>query len=171
MPKQHYSIGFASSMFQTSGPRCGDSDWTEDARRGGVPDSTQPKPLWDNIDERLDRMKDVGANIFRISIEWSHVEPTPGHFDEAVLAQYEHLIDGCIARGIQPMLTLHHFASPLWFSEKGGFEREENIQDFVNYCKTVFSRLSAKVPLWCTINEPAVLAMMGYYLGKFPPPS
>lgn len=169
MPTQPYRIGFASSMFQTSGPRCGESDWTESARRGRVPDSTQPKPLWDNIDERLDRMKDVGATIFRISIEWSHVEPTPGHFDEAVLAQYEHLIDGCIARGIQPMLTLHHFNSPLWFSELGGFEQEKNIQYFVNYSKTVFSRFSSKVPLWCTINEPGVFAMMGYLLGKFPP--
>jgi beta-glucosidase len=162
-------IGFASSMFQTSGPLCGDSNWTEDARIGNVPDSTQAIPHWNNFEADLDLMARAGAETYRISIEWSHVEPVRGQFDAEVLAQYQRLVDACIARGIKPMLTLYHFNEPSWFTELGGFEKQANIAHFTAYCRHVFNALSPTVSLWCTINEPAVQAYMGYFLGKFPP--
>lgn len=162
-------IGFASSMFQTSGPRCGESNWTVDAQNGNVPDATQPIPHWDNFEADLDLMAGVGAETYRISVEWSHIEPVQGQFDEEVLAKYERLVDACLARGIKPMLTFYHFNEPNWFTELGGFERAANIEHFTAYCSRVFERLSPKVSLWCTINEPAVQAYLGHFLGKFPP--
>ena len=162
-------IGFASSMFQTSGDLCGQSNWTEAAKNGTVPSPKQPKPHWENFEADLDLMKKTGVDTYRFSIEWSHIEPEQGKFDEAVIKRYEALIDGCINRGIKPMVTLFHFNEPLWFTKLGGFEREENIKHYTNFSKAMFNRFSSKVPLWCTINEPAVQAFMGYFLGKFPP--
>ncbi len=162
-------IGFASSMFQTSGDRCGSSNWTEAAKRGFVPDSTQPQPHWDQYEQDLDLMKNMGIESYRVSIEWSHVEPQKGTFNREVIAQYHKLVDACLDRKIKPMLTLYHFNEPLWFTELGGFEQEGNIKHFVAFSQHVFSSLSSKVSLWCTINEPAVQAFMGYFLGKFPP--
>ena len=114
-------------------------------------------------------MAKTGANSYRFSIEWSHIEPEPGYFDESVLEQYVKMIAACKKRGIEPMLTLFHFNQPLWFTKLGGFEKAGNTKYFLNFCLTVFNRLSKDVKLWCTINEPAVYAFSGYLLGQFPP--
>ena len=165
-----FPVGFGSSMYQTSGASCGISNWTEAARLGTVPDAKPPaQSHWDNYEADLDLLKSTGAKQYRVSIEWSHIEPVQGQFDEAVIARYQQIVDACIKRGIKPMLTLYHFNEPLWFTQLGGFEREENIKHFINYCSHVFPLFSPKVKLWCTINEPAVQAFMGYFLGHFPP--
>ena len=67
------------------------------------------------------------------------------------------------------MITLHHFAHPQSFEEMGAFEKEENITYFVRFAQTVFSRLGSKVQLWCTINEPSIVVLQGYFRGVFPP--
>ena len=67
------------------------------------------------------------------------------------------------------MATLHHFTHPLWWDEKGGFENENNIDDWIRFCVKMFEVLSDRIDWWCTINEPAVFASMGYVLGEFPP--
>lgn len=162
-------IGFATSMFQSSGAICGDSNWTMAEHRGTVPSSLQPKPHWLRFEKDLDLMQKVGVNTYRVSIEWSHIEPRKGYFDHQVIARYHSLIQACLQRNIKPMLTLYHFNEPLWFTEIGGFEDEENIKYFVEYCKHMFAFFSPAVSLWCTINEPAIQAFMGYWVGQFPP--
>lgn len=156
-------------MFQASGGLCGESNWTEAAKNGTVPDSLQPTPHWDHWEADLEKMKAMGIETYRVSIEWSHIEPEQGRFDDEVIARYLKLFQGCIDRGIKPMITLYHFTEPLWFTKLGSFEREKNIPHFVRFCTHVFSTFSSHVSLWCTINEPAVQAFMGYYLGHFPP--
>ena len=49
----------------------------------------------------------------------------------------------------------------------GAFENENNIACFLNFCKIVFERYSDKVKHWCTINEPEVYSVMGYFSGVF----
>ena len=68
-----------------------------------------------------------------------------------------------------PYVTLHHFTNPTWFDELGSFEKEKNIDFFINFCELVFNRYSDKVSNWCTINEPEVYSVMGYFSGIFPP--
>ena len=74
-----------------------------------------------------------------------------------------------INENITPVITLHHFTNPIWFEELGGFEKEENIEYFLSFCKKVFPLFSDKVKMWCTINEPEVYSIMGYFAGVFPP--
>lgn len=61
-------------------------------------------------------------------------------------------VDALLEAGITPMITLHHFTHPLWFEEMGSFEKRENIEHFVNFCKLVFEEFSPKVKLWITIH-------------------
>jgi len=118
----------------------------------------------------LDRMvDDLGVDTYRFSVSWSRIEPRPGEFDPEAIAHYHELIDHLIARGIMPMLTLHHFAQPLWFEDLGGFEKEANLVHIERFTAKVFSEYGAKVPYWCTINEPGPYAIMGFGLGVFPP--
>ena len=76
--------------------------------------------------------------VYCFSIEWSRIEPNEGEWDEAAIEVYSEMIDSLIARGIQPMITLHHFSHPVWSEEKGGFYNRENIQYFKKYCTRIF---------------------------------
>ena len=167
--KKPLLLGYANSLFQSSGKICGPSNWTEAAQNGTVPAPGFSIKHWDQFEADLDLMAKTGANSYRFSIEWSHIEPEPGCYDELVLKQYEKMIAACKARNIEPMLTLFHFNQPLWFTQLGGFENENNIKYFLNFCVNIFNRFSSQVNLWNTINEPAIFAFSGYLLGQFPP--
>lgn len=124
---------------------------------------------WNRREEDVTLIKELGVSHYRFSIEWSRIEPQEGQFDSEAIQWYSDLVDELLIQGIQPMATLHHFTQPLWWDERGGFEKEENITGWVNFCSMMFEHLSGRVEWWCTINEPAVYATMGYVLGEFPP--
>ena len=121
------------------------------------------------VDQDLELISNLNVSHYRFSIEWSRVEPEQGKWNQEAIKWYSDLVDGLLARGIQPMATLHHFTQPLWWEDKGGFEAEENIANWITFCKKMFEVLGSRVKWWCTINEPAVFTTMGYILGEFPP--
>lgn len=125
---------------------------------------------WSRAGEDLALAADLGLNSYRFSVEWAKVEPEEGVWNENALRWYETLLDHCERRGLLPMLTLHHFTLPQWFAAKGGFANPESVPLFARYVGRVIERLGARVPLWCTFNEPMVLAL-GSYLGGFMPPA
>ena len=79
------------------------------------------------------------------------------------------MIAGLRARGIEPMVTLHHFTNPLWVAEQGAWENEKIVGWFERYTRKVVSTLGDLVSLWCTINEPGVLVAQAYARGAVPP--
>jgi beta-glucosidase len=74
-------------------------------------------------------------------------------------------------RGLEPMVTLHHFSNPLWLVEKGDFNSSIVVDYFQRFTAKVVSVLGDLVPKWVTINEPMVYVFMRYLDGKFPSPS
>jgi beta-glucosidase len=124
---------------------------------------------WNLRSSDVGLIADLGVSHYRFSIEWSRIVPEPGAWDDEAAQWYSELVDELLLQGIQPMATLHHFTQPIWWEERGGFEREENIQDWVDFSKRMFALLNDRVKWWCTINEPAVFTTMGYVLGEFPP--
>jgi beta-glucosidase len=108
-------------------------------------------------------------NAHRFSIEWSRIEPRPGRFDEEALEHYARVVDALLARGIEPVPTLHHFASPAWFTERGGWLAADGPERFAAYAQRVVDRLAPKVRWWLTINEPTVWAKHAYVTGDWPP--
>ena len=78
-------------------------------------------------------------------------------------------VDELLKNNIEPVITLHHFSHPIWFDKLGAFEKEKNISHLVSFCDKVFSHYSNRVKYWCTINEPGVVAIQGYFTGMFPP--
>ncbi|MCL4361495.1 family 1 glycosylhydrolase [Candidatus Dependentiae bacterium] len=119
--------------------------------------------------EDIALLKQLGVDSYRFSVEWSRIEPQQGVFNEVEIKHYR---DYCIAlknAGIKVMLTMHHFTNPVWFENKGAFEKEENIQHFVNFCTKVFEELHDVVDFWITINEPAIYMFQGYVRTVFPP--
>ncbi len=179
--KRIYPEGFlwgtATSSHQVEGGSTR-NNWTafEDAKdAGGRPRITGGQRSgracehWERYREDIRLMTDIGLNAYRFSVEWSKIEPEEGVFDGEVLKHYEGLVDALLASGITPMITLHHFTNPLWFENRGGFLSEDSPDVFARFARVVYKRLSDRVPLWCTINEPAVFAVNGYFTGEFPP--
>jgi beta-glucosidase len=124
---------------------------------------------WRAAERDFDRAQAMGLKALRLSIEWSRVEPRPGEWDEGALERYGQMLRGLRERGIEPMVTLHHFTDPLWFAERGAFLAAGAVATFTRYATRMVEALGEQCDLWCTINEPNVYALIGYLLGMFPP--
>ena len=96
--------------------------------------------FWHLYKEDIDRASSLGSNCFRLSLEWSRLQPNgPGTaFDADAVATYHTILDTLKDKEMEPFLTLHHFVHPLWFEKLGGFEKEENIHYFVEYTMAAF---------------------------------
>jgi beta-glucosidase len=164
--------GAATSSHQIEGENRHNDWWHWEQQghiEGGVR-SGRATDHWNRFREDLQLAASLGLTSYRFSIEWSRLEPEPGRWDRAATDWYRELIAECLKLGLTPMLTLHHFTSPQWFAEKGGFTWDQAPQRFAEYTRYVARELGAHVPLWCTINEPMVL-VAGTYLGTFMPPA
>jgi beta-glucosidase len=171
--------GAAIAEYQVSGAdNCPQSNWAAWEVKGthnGHPTiknndrSGSGSDFWHKWRDSIDHLKELGCNSFRFSVEWSVIEPEEGVFCPEALQHYADLCDALIEAGIIPMITLHHFTHPQWFEDRGGFAVEANIPLFVRFCEHVFTKLSSKVSLWCTINEIGPFVFEGYVEGVFPP--
>ncbi len=163
--------GVAVSEYQVSGAEnCPDSNWAHWERQGKTPPSGSACDSYNRPAEDITCAKALDVNAYRFSVAWDKIEPSAGVYDEKVIAHYQTFCDNLIAAGMQPVVTLHHFVHPLWFEEKGAFEKAENNAHFVRFCITMFEALKNHgVKIWCTINEPGVYVSQGYILGLWPP--
>ncbi len=176
---KNFLWGVGTSEYQVSGrENCPNANWAfhEDKKnffgcttiaRGEK--SGKACDHWNLYKKDIELMQEVGVNAYRFSIEWSCIEPKEGEFNEQAIKHYHDLIDALLAKKIQPMITLHHFTHPQWFEEKGAFEKSDNIQYFVRFCKRMFVEYSSKINFWLTINEPGVLVFQGYHRAVYPP--
>lgn len=119
-------------------------------------------------------LKQLGAKAYRFSISWSRVIPLGGRNDpvnEAGLQYYINLVDECHANGIVPMVTIFHWDLPQGLYDRyGGFlNKEEYVQDYVNYARVLFKAMGSKVKHWITYNEPWCSSILGYHIGQFAP--
>ncbi len=121
--------------------------------------SSFDEPSLDAVDhyhhfkEDIDLMAGVGLNAYRFSIEWARIEPEHGKFDESEIAHYREVLEYCREKGIEPVVTMHHFSSPKWLIEEGGWENEETIGKFADYCAYTVRQLGSLMQYVCTINE------------------
>ncbi len=166
-----FKWGTASSAHQSEGGN--HNDWSEwEQVQGNVKDGTDSQVACDHYnryEEDFDLMKEFGHQVHRFSIEWSRIEPSPERWDERELEHYRRVIQALLVRGIQPMLTLHHFTNPIWFRDLGSWLNPEAPEIFGRYVGKLVSELKDFDIIWNTINEPMVISAMGYLFGEFPP--
>lgn len=131
--------------------------------------SGQATDHYHRYEEDFDLMQQLNFNAFRFSIEWSRIEPTEGAWDPAEIEHYRQYIRALKARGMEPMVTLFHWSMPVWFAEKGGFEKARNIKYFVRYADKVLQELGRDLRYITTINEPDTMTYNGYISLEHPP--
>jgi beta-glucosidase len=175
LPARRFPPGFlwgcATAAHQVEGGNH-NCDWWEFERRGGIRTGDSADPACDHYRRFRDDfqlLRGLHNNAHRLSIEWSRVEPAPGEFDAAEIEHYRQVLAALRDCDLTPMVTLHHFTSPLWFTRRGGWRAPGAAEAWLAFVRRVAEELGELVGFWCTLNEPNIYAYQGWITGEFPP--
>lgn len=120
--------------------------------------------------EDIKIMKDLGLQGYRFSFAWSRMFPNGnGVREERGFAFYDRLIDGLLEAGIEPLATLYHWDLPQALQDKGGWVNRDIVNHFADYSTAVVERFGDRVKKFSPINEPWVVAWLGYGIGIHAP--
>lgn len=118
--------------------------------------------------EDIALMGEMGFKAFRLSMNWARIFPngddeTP---NEKGLAFYDAVFDECKKYGIEPLVTLAHYETPLALTIKyGGWINRKLVGFFEKYAKTVFAHYNGKVKYWLTFNEINMMEISTFMAG------
>ncbi|MCT6779678.1 family 1 glycosylhydrolase [Streptomyces sp. CS7] len=157
-----FLMGASTSAHQVEGNNVG-SDWWAVENRPGTFVAERSGDAADSFHrwpEDMDLLSELGFNAYRFSVEWARIEPERGHVSRAAVAHYRAMVRGALDRGLTPVVTLHHFTSPKWFSALGGWASPEAPALFAGYAGVATEILAAGVRYVATINEPNMIALM-----------
>ncbi|NNN22343.1 MAG: glycoside hydrolase family 1 protein, partial [Acidimicrobiales bacterium] len=115
----------------------------------------------------IEMTRNLGFNMFRFSLEWSRIEPSEGEFSKAAINYYRRILQACHKHGMSTNLTFHHFTSPKWLN--GTWSDKSTVDKFARFVEYATRALGDEIDFACTINEPNIVAAMGYRFGIFPP--
>lgn len=117
----------------------------------------------------IDCLRQLGANAYRFSIEWSRIEPRPGEWNLEALRTYHDFIRKLRSHGIELFVTLWHWPVPLWVRDQGGWTSSKTADDFGTFAARVMQEFGNDVTYYVTLNEPQVYASNSYVTGEWPP--
>ena len=120
--------------------------------------------------EDIELFAEMGFKVYRMSISWARIFPNGDDAEpnEAGLAHYDAVFDECLKHGIEPLVTLSHYETPLGMQKFGSWTSREAVDCFVRYAKTCFTRYKGKVHYWLTFNEINCMSMMPWTAGGVP---
>ena len=166
-----FGWGAASAAHQIEGGNTNNDWWAFEHTPGSG--CTEPSgdacDAWLRWEEDADLLAGLGLDSYRFSVEWSRIEPADGEFSRAALAHYRRQCAGLRERGVDPVVTFHHFTTPRWLTERGGWETDLAVERFGRFCTVVAEALGDVMTRACTLNEPNIEATMGWHMGMFPP--
>ncbi len=161
--------GVSISSYQTEGNNF-NSDWYAWEQKGKTKDKSENAcDYWNRFRSDHDFLSELGVNAFRLSLEWSRIEPEEGKFSDEAIRHYREIIQDLKSRNIKTVVTFWHYTSPIWFQEKYGFHKKEAIEIFSRYGKKITDDLGDLIDVAVIINEPVMPLIFGFLLGKFPP--
>ena len=175
---EEFVWGVATSSFQIEGAARADgkgpSIWDDFCRvPGAIADASNGDIACDHYHRwasDLDLLASLGVDAYRFSVSWPRVQPGgAGACNEPGLDFYEKIVDGLLARGIKPYLTLNHWDLPSALQAQGGWAARDTVHRFVEYASAVAARVGDRVAAITTHNEPWVIASLGHETGVFAP--
>ncbi len=120
-------------------------------------------------EEDLDLIRDAGLDAYRFSTSWARVIPDGVTVNPKGLDFYDRLVDGNIARGLKPFLTLYHWDLPSALADKGGWTNRETAERFADYAAAVMDRIGDRVARTATITEPWCVSWLSHFEGQQAP--
>ncbi len=170
--------GVATSAFQIEGAAAedgkGPSIWDDFCRKpGAIADGSHGNVACDHyhrLDTDLDLIASLGVDAYRFSVSWPRVRPGgSGAWNRKGMDFYERMVDGLLARGVKPYMTLNHWDLPAELQATGGWADRNTVHRFVEYAQGMAALLGARVASITTHNEPWVMATLGHEIGTFAP--
>ncbi|HEX3075900.1 MAG TPA: glycoside hydrolase family 1 protein [Lachnospiraceae bacterium] len=139
----------------------------QDVTPKGIIGGITPEPTEDNMKligidffhrykEDIKLLAEMGFKVFRTSIAWTRIFPNGDEKEpnEKGLEFYDNLFDECLKYGIEPLVTISHYETPLHLAkEYNGWIDRRMVGFFENYVRTIFNRYKGKVKYWLTFNE------------------
>ncbi len=120
--------------------------------------------------EDLDLLAQASIPHYRFGISWTRIFPTLEETpNPAGLAYYDAVVDGCLARGITPWITLYHWDLPQYLEQRGGWRNPETAKALGRLARVVAKHFKGRVEHYFTINEPQCAAGLGYGNGVHAP--
>ncbi|PAW76897.1 MAG: hypothetical protein B9S32_13285 [Verrucomicrobia bacterium Tous-C9LFEB] len=190
--RRHFMWGVATSGYQAEGGYNGTgqplNNWVWAESSGDVPASGRSADFWHRYPADFDLCQNLGLNAFRLSLEWSRIQPTrelptdrramlpPPPFDDEALHHYAQLLAACRRAGQEPIVTLHHFTHPAWLG-MDAWLNPETVTHFVDYVRHTVDYLLRVLPeefhcepphFYITVNEPNMLCINHYISRAFP---
>ncbi|HRZ15030.1 MAG TPA: glycoside hydrolase family 1 protein [Candidatus Omnitrophota bacterium] len=161
--------GSATSSHQVEGDNRANDWWEWEQKGHGKQPSGEACRHYQLYEKDFDLAQQLHHNCHRLSIEWSRIQPDPDSFSESAIAHYQQVINALRARGMEPIVTLHHFTNPRWLARIGGWENKRTVDYFCRYVEKMALIFSPRVRYWVTINEPLIYAYFSYFAGDWPP--
>lgn len=163
--------GAATSAHQVEG--CNQAnDWWDWERNPGSGVAEPSGIACDHLNryaEDIQLLATLGLTCYRFSVEWSRIEPEENRFSDRWLGHYRAMAACCLQQGLQPVITMHHFTNPRWVARAGGWENPVIAVRFARFCREVTRALGDLAALVITINEPNIVALLGFEEGVFAP--
>ncbi len=99
---------------------------------------------------------EMGFGVYRFSIAWSRIFPNGDETEpnEEGLAFYDRVLDELERHGIEPLVTISHYETPLHLAETyDGWTDRRLIGFYERYARTLLERYGSRVKYWLTFNE------------------
>lgn len=172
-----FVFGAATAAYQIEGSRfggAGSCHWdTFAATPGnvvGAEDGATACDHYNRWEADLDLMQAAGFDAYRFSTSWPRILPEGrGAVNAEGLDFYDRLVDGVLARGMQPYLTLYHWDMPSPLALQGGWTNRDVAGWFTDYAEVVQDRIGDRVASIATINEPWCVAWLSHFVGAHAP--
>ena len=114
--------------------------------------------------EDIALLQALGVKAYRFSIAWSRIFPDGrGQPNPKGFAYYDRLVDGLLAAGITPHVTLFHWDLP--HALPGGWQNRDTAYAFADYASYITARLSDRVKHIMTVNELRCFTDLSYMTG------
>ncbi len=166
-----FDWGTATAAHQIEGANTNNDWWTWEHSPGSpcAVSSGDACDSWHRWPDDIGIVRELGLTSYRFSIEWSRIEPAEGEWSRAALDHYRRVGEALLEHQITPVVTFHHFTTPQWLAAQGGWLEPSTADAFARFCDRAARELAPVLGRVCTINEPNVVAFMGYEFGMFPP--
>ncbi|MBD3296367.1 MAG: family 1 glycosylhydrolase, partial [Candidatus Omnitrophica bacterium] len=160
--------GASTSAHQVEGNNT-KNDWWRWERSGATEPSGIACDHYNRYAEDFRLAHRLGHNAHRFGLEWSRLQPENDTWDPKEWEHYKRVLDELLSLGMRPVVTLHHFTLPVWLSDKGGWLNDDSPRVFARFAEKAAKELGTRTTYWITINEPDILALLGYLWGEWPP--
>ncbi|WP_367369625.1 glycoside hydrolase family 1 protein [Pediococcus parvulus] len=106
--------------------------------------------------EDLKLLAGMGFKTLRTSLDWSRIFPNGDDKqpNKSALEHYDEMIDCMLNLGIEPIITMNHYETPINITTNyGGWPNRKVIPMFEKFGKTLLDWFGSKVKYWIVVNQ------------------